>query len=48
MLTDVYGHVVIARDRDEWREFWLDSDASKAAKRSRGVVSVWSGSEASE
>jgi hypothetical protein len=52
MLTDVYGHVMIDSDGDEWRDFWRDAYRRKtspeAVERARGVVPVWSGSEAAE
>jgi integrase len=50
MLTDVYGHVVVDPNDDEWRSFWLDAydrqRRPKAVERRSGVVSVWSESEA--
>jgi integrase len=46
MLSDVYGHVVVDPDGDEWRSFWLDAydraRRPKALKHRPGVVSVWS------
>jgi integrase len=35
MLHDVYGHVVIDPNGDEWRAFWI---GAYAANRSPGVV----------
>ena len=52
MTLDVYSHVVTDDAGDEWADFWASVDdrrgRQKAAERSRGVVAVWSGSEADE
>jgi hypothetical protein len=39
MSLDVYAHVVIDPNADEWQAFWREA---YAAERSRGVVPVWS------
>jgi integrase len=44
MLTDVYGHVVIEPDGDEWRDFWLTAydhqRRPRAVERLPGVAPV--------
>jgi integrase len=42
MSLDVYSHVVIDREKDDWRDFWIDTYS-----RAR-VVPVWSGEGDSE
>ena len=39
MTSDVYSHVIVDPDGDEWREFWA---TIYAAERRPRVVPVWS------
>jgi integrase len=52
MTLDVYAHVVTDPEGDEWRDFWLTAfdrqRLPKAARRSPGVVPVWSESEVAD
>lgn len=48
MLTDVYGHVVLDPNGDEWRRFWLGAyEQARRPKRAvegrPGVAPVWPG-----
>jgi len=48
MLLDVYSHVMIDREADEWRDFWRavydgTREPMDAVEGRPGVVPVWSG-----
>jgi hypothetical protein len=49
MLSDVYGHVVIHADEDEWGAFWQEAyQAQNEAETSAQAPSRWGQERVSE